>query len=215
MKAHDFKPWCHALVLTSLLVGCGGVEGGGDAVEDSNPEAVSAALATSARGRVTPEKHCVTRAQSLKPGAPLPEPSAAPPEDCFPTFSEAISFATRGAIRLPLTAKPADLKEEDLKAAPVPSGLPYAIGIGYTETGFSGSSIVFTAVENCGAILYASMPSGWNDAISSMQTFMGSRCRHSFLFEHVNFQGASLDCGLGCNSLGVLNKQTSSIFWTQ
>jgi hypothetical protein len=202
VNPHDFKRWRQALILSSLLAGCGGAEND---------------VETPPQSRANPEKHCVGKAQAVKPGEQLSALSAETQETCFPTFSEAISFATRGAVQLPATAKPADLKEEHLKAgaASSMSGVTwYLIGLEYEHAAYGGSSFAFYATEPCGSILYGTMPAGWDNIISSSRSF--SQCNHSWHFENPNFSGAVVDCGSQCDWLGdAMNDRTSSIFWTQ
>lgn len=203
---------CLSAVVSIAALGCG------DPRAESSEEAAGSSLPPSATGLAAPERHCVGRAQAVKPGESLPASSDQSQWECFDTFSEAISFATKGAVRLPATAKPADLEEEDLKVASAASGSSdYVIGIEYTDAGFSGNGYIFTAPGPCGTLFVGSLPYGVNDTISSAQAFSG--CNNSWHYENFNGPlggGAQVNCGPACSYIGdAMNDRTSSIFWTQ
>lgn len=198
MTHPDFKRWSQALVLTSLLAGCGGA----DSSEPGAHEPVTSA-----------EQHCVMNVLPFKPGEPLPASDTMPEAKCFPSFPEAISFATGGTLRLPATAKPADLKESDLKSVNQAAPNETVIGIEYKDD-YQGSSLVFVSpFGGCGSY-FVNVPWDWNDVISSSKSFAG--CNHSYHYENYDGGGANFDCGGGCTSItNTLNNLTSSIFWTQ
>lgn len=191
-------------------------QGCGDPSVESDEQAVRSAPTTSSQGLAAPETSCVLKAQAVKPGEPLPAAPTASQVDCFATFSEAISSVTQGAVQLSATARAADFKEEDLMraAAPTRASLPYIVGIGYADSDFGGTAYIFTSVEPCGAVFYGTLPSGWEDTISSAKAY--ANCNHSWHYENPHFGGAQRDCGTSCSYIGdAMNDRTSSIFWTQ
>ena len=89
------------------------------------------------------------------------------------------------------------------------------IGEDYMDTSFQGRSYTWyeTAdINGCTDGSYytaASLPSGWNDDVSSAQSYGG--CATYNHFENINFGGSRLTCT--CSSMGVMNDQTSSEKW--
>jgi len=57
----------------------------------------------------------------------------------------------------------------------------------------------------------ASMPSGWNDRVSSSKSAHG--CASNIHYHNTNFGGAAITCT--CATMGAMNNQTSSETWTQ
>jgi hypothetical protein len=197
----NFKRWSQALVLTSLLAGCGGTDSG----ESAAHEPVTSA-----------QQHCVMYAMPFKPGEPLPASDTVPEAKCFSTFPDAISFATGGTVRLPATATPANLEESDLKQVNQAAPNETVIGIEYMD-GYSGSSLVIVSTfGGCGTLFVNLLGDklGFNDQISSSKSFAG--CNHSYHYENFDAGGAQVDCHGGCTYIGdTMNDRTSSIFWTQ
>ncbi|RKG54202.1 hypothetical protein D7X30_29940 [Corallococcus sp. AB011P] len=207
MSQLNLKRCAQALVITSLLAGCGGTDTGEPAAHEPVTQAA---------------QHCVMNVMPFTPGEPLPASDTVPAPKCFTSFPEAISFATGGTVRLPATANPKDLKESDLKSVHQAAPNEIVIGIEYedrwTASAYSGNSIVFVSTYGgCGSLFVPSMPAGWNDIISSSRSFAG--CNHSYHYQNDNGPATgpnpSIDCGGGCTGMGVMDNQTSSIFWTQ
>ncbi len=155
-----------------------------------------------------PERHCVVQIEPLQPGqqaSEMLEPV------CFDSFSEAIDAATQGAVRLPPTTKPNEFTAEMLAPASTT-----VIGIDYSSSNYSGTSLVWTASNTVGCttgLTYAAptMPSGWNDVVSSARTYGG--CNRSPHYEHTYYSGAVLTCP--CATMGVMDNATSSEKWSQ
>jgi hypothetical protein len=84
------------------------------------------------------------------------------------TFAEAIAAATGGTVHLSPTAKPIQLTQGMLAAAPDTQPV---IGIDYVNSNFQGNTL--TRAESVGGCAVgqnfqaSSMPSGWNDVVSS------------------------------------------------
>ncbi len=156
------------------------------------------------------DRHCVLEIDPIRPGESA---SQVRPVGCFATFSEAISAATRGAVRLPPDIGPDEVTPEML--APAQSNI--VIGIDYWDSNFRGQSLVWETPHTAGCSdgsTYGSpgMPPGWNDEVSSARSYAG--CNHYYHYEHTNWTGAVLDCGGSCATMGVMNDQTSSERWT-
>jgi hypothetical protein len=189
--------------LALALGGCGGLEVAGES--ESSLGGAAPALG----------EHCVVKTVAFNPGeAP---PSNLPPAklDCFASFAEAILFATKGAVQLPPNATPDQLTPELLAATAV-TPTQNLIAIEYEHVDYGGRSLTFSSETTCAQsnIAAPSMPSGWNDIISSAQAFSG--CNNSYHYENVNYQGTVANCGSACNWIGdVLNDRTSSILWTR
>lgn len=164
--------------------------------------------------RATEKRHCVASAVAMRAAEAQLSASATPaaPATCFDTFAAAISFATQSTVQLSPSASVSDVTEEMLS-----SSSTYVIAIEYDYDWYGGASITYTSDVKCddGWILsVSSMPSGWNDSVSSALSFSG--CNHSYHYEHSSFGGAVVDCGTSCGFIGsAMNNRTSSIRWTR
>jgi hypothetical protein len=90
------------------------------------------------------------------------------------------------------------------------------ISTDYNLANMTGDSLTWTVsnTSGCnGGFQYsaASMPSGWNDRVSSSQSAHG--CAHNRHFHDTNFNGAGINCT--CSTMGTMNNQTSSETWAQ
>lgn len=159
--------------------------------------------------------HCVVPLVSTRPGeSPSATARTAAEPSCFPSLSDALSFATHGE----LTVSPSDSVPEVLAAVKGYGNNPltstYVIGIEFQHANFGGASLTFTAEATCDnyAFVANSMPSGWNDIISSSMAFSG--CGHAVHYEHNNQGGAAIDTGAVSSYIGpAMNDRTSSILW--
>lgn len=160
--------------------------------------------------------HCVVRSHAVRDGEPLrPERLPAAVPTCFPTFSAAIEFATRGRVRLPDTMTVEELDDDLLNGPDLGTLATYVIAIEYEHINYGGASYTITNGNTCHGYQHSisSMPSGWNDVISSARAYAG--CNHSYHYEHINFVGAIVDCHGTCSWIGdAMNDRTSSIRWT-
>jgi hypothetical protein len=88
------------------------------------------------------------------------------------------------------------------------------ISIDYDASGFTGTTLSWTVANSagCNGFNYsaASMPSGWNDRVSSSHSYNG--CAHNDHYHDTNFLGAGIVCT--CSTMGTMNNQTSSETWT-
>jgi hypothetical protein len=131
---------------------------------------------------------------------------------CFDTFSDAIYFATGGAVRLPATVGPDELTEEMLQ----PAADRTVISVEYKDPNYSGQSFVWYVNNSFGCTTgwsYAqpTMPSGWNDVISSSASYGG--CTYVRHYEHTYYGGSKIDCT--CATMGAMNDKTSSLKWSR
>ncbi|MDO8690869.1 MAG: hypothetical protein Q7R39_12810 [Dehalococcoidia bacterium] len=157
-----------------------------------------------------PSRHCVVRVEPVRPRQEASRMSAA---TCFDSFSDAVYAATGGAVRLAPTVAPAEVTEQTLNPL---SSHQTVISIHYRDSNFSGVSFMAVANNTVGCttgISYAlpSMPSGWNDVVSSARTFAG--CSFNRHYEHTNYGGAKIDCQ--CATMGTMNDKTSSLKWSR
>jgi hypothetical protein len=165
--------------------------------------AASADNASPARG------HCIVHIDPVLPGEAASKVSA---PKCFATFKEAIAAATSGTVQLPSSVTPRMLSARMLR--PQRAAAQTVISVDYRDSGFSGISLTWyvSGTSACATNNYsaASMPSGWNDEVSSSQRY--DSCTTNPHYEHVNFGGAIYRCT--CSSMGVMNDKTSSEKWT-
>jgi hypothetical protein len=105
-----------------------------------------------------PALHCVAEAgtPTTAPGVPT----------CFATFPEAISFATKGAVKLPAGAT--SLTASQLTTAALASTV---LGVSYWNTGYGGSSYTHLGGSGCDTNsdvdFYFQFPAAWNDKAGS------------------------------------------------
>jgi hypothetical protein len=90
------------------------------------------------------------------------------------------------------------------------------ISIDYIDANYQGASFTWTSsVTRCTyypEFLAPSMPSGWNDDISSYADY--ADCNSNPHFQNINYSGALADCGPNCSYIGaIMNDQTSSEKW--
>jgi hypothetical protein len=139
--------------------------------------------------------------------APLPEPVV----DCFPTFAEAVEFATRGEIS---AASPAELESAVESSAVTMASV--VLGYEYKGTSYTGGSLVLygSSGSGCGSgstYGFSSMPSGWSNVISSAKVFASCWSVH---YDYTSYSGDRRTCTGSCSSLGTMNNRTSSILFT-
>ena len=91
------------------------------------------------------------------------------------------------------------------------------ISIDYSDANFQGASLTWnvSGIVSCSGFpdfQAASMPSGWNDVISSYRDF--ANCNNNPHYENNNFGGAVVNCGPNCSYVGnAMNDKTSSEKW--
>jgi hypothetical protein len=135
-----------------------------------------------------PTQHCVVQIEPLTPGKVA---SAMSEASCFDSFSDAQAI--------------------------VPLSHTTVISIDYRDSNFSGSTLTWVVDSSYGGCTtgysYAapSMPSGWNDVVSSARTYAG--CSYNRHYEHTNYGGSKIDCY--CATMGAMNDKTSSEKWNR
>lgn len=160
-------------------------------------------------GTINP--HCVARVSSS--GVSSSDVS------CYSTFRDAIAFATGGVIvdapeaNVALTDESFARRLEELGITANPT---IVIGIDFTDIRWQGSTFTWTADRLCDGnwsnrdFFVSSMPSGWNDVISSFRTYVNCL---TVLHEHINFGGATLT-GIDVSFGGsAMDNAASSIEW--
>jgi hypothetical protein len=139
------------------------------------------------------------------------ESVAEPVVDCFATFAEAVEFATDGELS---ASSPAELEAAvESEAAAMAS---VVLGYEYKGSSYSGGSIVLygTSGSGCGSgstYGFSSMPTGWNNVISSAKVFASCWSIH---YDYTGYSGDRRTCTGSCSSLGTMNNRTSSILFT-
>jgi hypothetical protein len=149
----------------------------------------TATVAASPANGAPVDQHCVGAAATGK------QPLTAPV--CFGSFAEAVRYATDGAVRLPAGATTVSQAELDRGYAAAGARVQTAvIGISFMNTAFTGASFTHTAAAGCvtGAARewFFQLPTGWNDRISSAQSFSNCLARYWENGNGVTGSGASV-----------------------
>ena len=149
-------------------------------------------------------------------------PADAPPDtevrtEVFRTLRQAAYVATGGAILLEDDATFADLARELQSLERTLGRSSFAettIGIDYDGANYSSGGYIWTVSNSVGCSTgttysVSSMPSGWNDRVSSAQAFGG--CNTFVHYANTGLGGDSITCT--CSSMGTMNNRTSSERW--
>ncbi len=183
----------------TTLVLCGSMAASSAATTTTSTTATPA-TATSTTGR-----DCVAKV------APLGS-SAAAKITCYATFAAAVRAITSGRVRLPASARPGSVTPDEINPAPGTPGATFTLSVDYQNVNFGGGAFFWTETSGCGDFDTSSMPSGWNDAISSVANSSGCA---STLYQNNNFTGTTF--GVKKNgsaaSLGSFNDEASSQAW--
>jgi peptidase inhibitor family I36 len=150
-------------------------------------------------------KYCVARAE---PTGSTVTPAAT----CYSSFAASVFAATSGRVRLPASEKPGSVTPGQLNAGGDDPATTYVLSIDWMNVNFTGSSLTWEQTSKCGSFQVSSMPSGWNDVVSSVETFSG--CANT-LYQNINFGGNTFSIGRNSSAatLGSLNDETSSQKW--
>ncbi|MFA5862748.1 MAG: hypothetical protein WDA16_13740 [Candidatus Thermoplasmatota archaeon] len=158
------------------------------------------------RAEATPEIHCVVEVNSDQ--SSTPEIAGVP--TCYPTFAAAIYAATAETVLLAEDFSSKELTDEILANAPEDHTV---IGVSYTGSGYTGSTLTWIGHGNCGwftSYSASSMPSGWDNVVSSAIEYAG--CATNPYYENTDFGGSNIDCT--CSIMGVMDNQASSVKWS-
>jgi hypothetical protein len=155
--------------------------------------------------------HCVLRA-----GGGAPASGTSTTLVCFGSFRSAIAYATGGQIAdAPESATQAATDPAFTAKLDEPSTLNSAVlGLEYADVNYGGGSLTLSAPTGCDNSSdvdwqFASLPSSWNDRISSFRSF--SNCIQR-LFRNVNFGVAITPATANMSWVGsAANDQASSI----
>lgn len=165
--------------------------------------------------------HCVQ--QVMGPGQSVPTPP-----HCFATYADSVAYTTGGRVRLATSAvfdpNPTDAaavqRQAQIATAEVANAV-HTLSIEYHDSNYGGSTYQFTAGGDCIGEIYAwsSMPSGWNDVISSSRAYSSCRAIHydtSGATPSYVPPGAQISCTLtSCPTMGSMNDHTSSLRFVQ
>src|SRR5579872_2853941 len=137
---------------------------------------------------------------------------ARPAPACYATFAAAIRAATRGRVNLPPHTAAGSVTPDQLDQAPPAARANYVISIDYKQPNFTGRSLTWYGTSKCGSFYAKSMPSGWNDAVQSVQTYSGCA---STLYWNNNFGQPEYPIHVNASprNLGSFDRQTSSQKW--
>lgn len=162
----------------------------------------AAAEATSTSAK---QQHCVAQAQPVGAGTQAKT-------QCFATFAAAIKAATGGKVNLGNATTSRRVSSTELSASQDSLTSTYVLSVDYHDANFSGSTFTWVAAAPCGYYLTGSMPSGWNDVVSSVADYSGCA---TTLYHDANFGGSTYRIGVNGSaaSLGSFNDQTSSQKW--
>ena len=182
--------WMAALLLAGVVGGVGAVEAGTAAADE---------VAAGGSGSCVLDLVPV----DVNVGVPDLRPVRVEKQRCFPSLSVALGFVNGDLIGGGSGGGGSD-----------PGADRTVIGIDWESPGFNGQSLVWTVGgdQQCtpGAGWYINaMPSGWNDRVSSAQSFAGCNHYPHYVFE--GNQGSLHNCP--CASMDVLDNETSSEKW--
>jgi hypothetical protein len=167
----------------------------------------AASTAPSLQDNATGKKYCVARAEPAWS-------TATPVATCYASFAASIFAATGGRVRLAASVKPGSVTPDELNATgdDPPPPTTFVLSIDWMNVNFTGPSLTWEQTSRCGSFQVSSMPSGWNDVVSSVETFSG--CANT-LYENVNFGGSTFSIGRNSSAanLGSFNDKTSSQKW--
>jgi hypothetical protein len=137
--------------------------------------------------------------------------AGAPTMTCYDTFAAAIAAATGGRVHLPASATPRTVSIGRINAGASP-GNTYVLSVDYKNASFQAPSLTWTQSQQCGSYQASSMPTGWNDVVSSVATYSG--CANT-QYKNINFGGATFSVGRDSQaaSMGSFNDSTSSEKW--
>ena len=130
---------------------------------------------------------------------------------CFMThadFVSAVTALTGGTLQSAGATAPASANPDEIQPLTT-----YILAIFYMDAGYSGTSLNITTSHStlCTSYSYTanSMPSGWNDDVSSFHSYGTCKTR---LSENINQGGSQYGPVANASALGVMNDAASS-YW--
>jgi hypothetical protein len=167
------------------------------------------------------EQHCIMQADRFNSSGELVERGNGQLE-CFDTIAEAVYAGSGGTILLPAETTGEQLSSEFLEqyqvttqSEAVPLG-QILLATYWENANKGGSSISIWEWTVCSLFYhwgFSTMPAGWDNRISSTESYAG--CYFNELSEHEHHQGAKQNCGqTGClvSVSPALDNQTSSTY---
>jgi len=160
------------------------------------------------------DAHCVQQ---------VPPTGVAPPAPhCFTTYAAAMSYLTGGRVTLALTADEPNgsgstAVDQQIDDALVANGVTI-LSTEYKNAAFGGSTYTFTWGDTCADVnvAWSSMPTGWDNAISSSRPGSGCDAIHydaAGAGPNSPPAGSSYACPSACSTMGTMNDRTSSMRW--
>lgn len=166
------------------------------------------------------ERHCLVH---MEPGDTA-GPAKLGEMTCYKSISETILVATDGRVSLPTATQPGEVTEDLLRSAGYdPDDMTIAavlIGIDYLAPYYGGYSLTWAAPYGCydpytGASYFwytNTMPPGWDNQVSSAQTF--SYCRSTTVYDNAYLSGPGLTLGCDAPVMSWMDNRTSSQSWS-
>jgi hypothetical protein len=132
---------------------------------------------------------------------------------CYPTYAEALSVGSSGAIDVPALTTPASLTDAVLAADTIATATAdVLIGTEFTGVSYGGTSKSYFASATCSTGVVwgvADVGASWDNEFSSGKGF--GECDTNKKFENTNFGGSVLTCTPNCTNYGTLSNQVSSL----
>ncbi len=174
----------------------------------SGGTAASASTTTTTTATPSASRNCVATA------APIGS-AATPRFTCYATFAGAVRAATNGRVRLPAGTRPGSVTPDEINQAALTPDTPnatFVLSVDYQNSNFGGNTLFWTEPSGCGNFEASSMPSGWNDQVSSVAASSGCA---TTLFQNNNFTGTTfvIKKNASATTLGSFNDEASSQTW--
>ena len=156
------------------------------------------------------EEHCAFLLEPVSTRASVIE--ATPVEiGCYPTYAEALSAGSGGAIAVDAATTPSSLTDDELSASLLEEVTgSVVIGTEWIETGYASTSKSYFASVTCSSLVsweVGYVTDQWNDRFESGKGFGG--CDRNRKFADSQFGGASILCTPNCSTYGSLNNLVS------
>lgn len=163
--------------------------------------APAAVAATATHGRDV----CIAGAVPVGSGA-------RPQVSCFTSFVAAVRAATRDRVNLPAGTAPGSITPDRLDQSAKEANSRYVLSIDYKKTNYAGHPLIWYGSTKCGSFYAKTMPTGWDNAVQSVQTYSG--CANT-LYSKANFGGSDYRIHVGASiaNLRTFDSKTSSQRW--
>lgn len=127
--------------------------------------------------------------------------------ECFTTKAAALAVATGDSTLTGMDDAIIDTIKNDLATkgvSPFIASTEYILAEDYWDTHYNGNSYIWYSSSPCSPYYYmyiTSMPSTWNDEVSSARSYVSGNCSEFTHYEHANGGGKTINCGFsvgGC-----------------